>query len=368
MNGEKLQQRILGLASQGPGSNDEQRLIDILRGRPMSLFPFHRSTTLAKLFSAVRLLERLSRRDSDLVVLEGTGIAAGGPLLLSRFLGGPPFVVGTGDAIGPFVAGRAPILGPLFSTYERALYRYSAGVIAWTPYLAGRALTFGAPRTVTAPGWAPHPLSPNEASEARRLIRRGLGIPDRSIVIGIVGSLDWNPRYRYCYGAELVRAAVRLRRQDVVFLVVGGGSGLEYLRKESNACPNVLLPGKIPRREVSQYLAAMDIASLPQSRDRVGAFRYSTKLPEYVAAGLPMLTGQLPVAYDLGLDAFFRLPGAAPWSDVYIEALKDLLESLRPEMISKASAAARDLNVMFGLEDQRNRVSALVEDIVAEAR
>ena len=51
--------------------------------------------------------------------------------------------------------------------------------------------------------------------------------------------------------------------------------------------------------EVVDYLAAFDLASLPQSVDRVGSFRYSTKLCEYLAVGLPIITGQIPAAYDL---------------------------------------------------------------------
>ena len=49
------------------------------------------------------------------------------------------------------------------------------------------------------------------------------------------------------------------------------------------------------------HLAAFDLASLPQSVDGVGSFRYTTKLSEYLAAGLPIVTGQIPAAYDLTL-------------------------------------------------------------------
>ena len=45
---------------------------------------------------------------------------------------------------------------------------------------------------------------------------------------------------------------------------------------------------------MGEFLAAFDLASLPQSVDRVGSFRYSTKLSEYLAAGLPIVTSQIP--------------------------------------------------------------------------
>jgi hypothetical protein len=52
----------------------------------------------------------------------------------------------------------------------------------------------------------------------------------------------------------------------------------------------------VARDAVPDYLAAFDVASLPQSCDQIGAFRYTTKLPEYLAAKLPIVTGELPVA------------------------------------------------------------------------
>ena len=52
------------------------------------------------------------------------------------------------------------VSGRLAQAYERLLMRLSAGCIAWSPYLAGRALTLGAPRAMTAASWADAPLRP----------------------------------------------------------------------------------------------------------------------------------------------------------------------------------------------------------------
>ena len=79
---------------------------------------------------------------------------------------------------------------------------------------------------------------------------------------------------------------------------------------------------------MSRYLAAMDFASLPQSRDGVGMFRYTTKISEYAAAGLPIVTGRLPLAYDLDDGTMIRLPGFAPWSPQYIAAMADLMNEV----------------------------------------
>ena len=61
----------------------------------------------------------------------------------------------------------------------------------------------------------------------------------------------------------------------------------------------------------------MDVASLPQSVDGVGSFRYTTKLSEYLAARLPVVTGEIPLAFDLDDGWMWRLPGDAPWEERY---------------------------------------------------
>ena len=134
------------------------------------------------------------------------GLAGGAALILARAVFGQRYVVSSGDAVGPWVATRSRLLGPVFGLYERVLCRLAAGFIGWTPYLVGRALTFGTPRGVTAAGWAPFPRTPAELTDARQRVRSALGIPANALVIGIAGSMVWTPRYQFCYGMELVRA------------------------------------------------------------------------------------------------------------------------------------------------------------------
>jgi hypothetical protein len=336
--------RILAFSTQGTGGNDELRLRALLTNFRVEYFPFDyaaKRNSLAKL--------RRALRDCDLAVMEGTGIAGGLALLSS----GRPFVVSSGDAVGPFIASKSPLLAPLFSFYERLLCRRSRGFIGWTPYLTGRALTFGAPRAMTAAGWSPH-------DRPGRSLRTQLGISPDSLVIGIVGALDWNTRAGYCYGWELARALDRVARKNVVALIVGGGSGMEKLSGE-----RVILTGPVPRAEIPDYLATMDIASLPQSCDQLGSFRYSTKLPEYVAAKLPVVTGQLPMAYDLDCGWMWRLPGRAPWDPAYIRALAELLDRVTDADIASRRAAIPVNPPEFDRDRQIRRVTNFIGDILS---
>jgi hypothetical protein len=350
--------RVAGFATQGTASNDEQRLTRLLSEvEGAEVWPLERR---GRLTTALRLAGRIARERPDLVVMEGTGILGGAVLLAARLLG-TRYVVSSGDAVGPFIAGAARGAGWLGGAYERLLCRACAGFVGWTPYLTGRALTFGAPRAMTAPGWGLPPAAPGD----RARVRESWGVDDRDLVFGIVGSLTWSSRYGYCYGMELVRAAARVTRADVAVVVVGDGDGREQLQQAiaAGGC-RVILPGRVPRDQVPSVLAALDVGSLPQSVDRVGMFRYTTKLPEYLAAGVPVVTGQLPLAYDLDGGWLHRLPGSSPWDERYIAALAELMNGAERGEIERLRDQVPRALPLFDEAAQLRRFAAFVSDIL----
>ncbi|HEX5271939.1 MAG TPA: glycosyltransferase, partial [Gemmataceae bacterium] len=354
--------RLLVFSTLGSGSNEEARIRDLLRQFRPEVFPFDRTQKVrmfCRLFGAIR------RARPDLVVMEGTGVAGGACLILARVLLGCRYVVSSGDAVGPWVGGQVRALGPLFGLYERVLCRLAAGFIGWTPYLAGRALTFGAGRAMTAAGWSPFVRSPAEQAADRARTRSRLGIPPENLVIGIAGSMAWTRRYGYCYGRELVEAARRVSRGDVSFLLVGDGVGRSRLEARSGGLPpgRVIFLGRVPQEELPAYYAAMDVGSLPQSMDRVGSFRYTTKLSEYLAFRLPVITGQVPLAYDLDGGWLWRLPGQAPWTEEYVAALARLIDGLTPDELAEKRAAVPAAPPDFDYTRQAARATMFVRDL-----
>jgi hypothetical protein len=354
---------LVCFATKGSGSNEDDRIRTLLSPLRPRVFEFDRAS---KRRSFVRLLDELRSTRPDIVVMEGTGIAGGVALLIAHCLWDTAFVISSGDAVAPFVGARRPVLRPIATIYEQLLYRWSSGFIGWTPYLVGRALTWGAPRAMTAAGWAPHP----PRDELRDQTRHCLGIPASAIVFGLVGALEWNPRVGYCYGHELVQAVSRVNRDDVYVLVAGGGTGGPYLKDAAGPLlgGRVLLPGPIPQTQVPAYLSAMDVVSLPQSVDGVGSFRYTTKVSEYLSARRPMVTNQIPLAYDFGEDWLWRLPGEAPWDEQYIAALAALMTSVTPAQIRARSTAIPESVPAFDRDSQQRHVVSFVEDIVARDR
>jgi glycosyltransferase involved in cell wall biosynthesis len=350
--------RVVYFATQGSGHSDEERIAALLEAVGAERIQFNRGR---KTLSFLSLLRALLSDRPDLVVMEGTGIAGGLAVIAARLLGGVPYAVSSGDAVSPFVALEHPRLAPLAAVYERLLCRLSAGFIGWSPYLVGRALTLGAPRGMTAAGWAPA-----AADVDRAAAREELGIPAEAIVFGLVGNLVWVDGIDYCYGRELVEAVLRTDRDDLRVLVVGDGEGLERLAAIAGDefGRRILLPGRVPRESVSRYLAAIDVASLPQSVDGVGSFRYTTKISEYLAAGLPVVTGQIPLAYDLDDGWIWRLPGESPWDPHYLAALAELMQGVsRVDVEAKRAGLPAGLP-LFDRERQRRQVAEFVRDLL----
>jgi hypothetical protein len=354
--------RVLCFATAGHGSNDEARILALLEELQPELFPFDRARKPAMVKA---LLNAIRRTRPDIVVMEGTGIAGGLAVIAARRFLGVPYIVSSGDAVGPFLALRRPWIAPLTRRYERALARFSAGFVGWSPYHVGRAMTLGAPRACTAAGWS----DLGRPTAGREAVRAQYGIPSDALVFGIVGSMNWTERVGYCYGAELVRAIERVRRDDVYVLAVGGGNGYERLKAmPGGRDPRVILPGPKPRAELADILAAIDVGSLPQSVDEVGGLRYTTKISEYMQARLPIVTGQIPLAYDFDPGWIWRLPGDAPWDSRYVAALAELMESLDRATLARAREAVPADDAIFDRARQRERVAAFVRETVGAVR
>jgi Glycosyl transferases group 1/Glycosyl transferase 4-like domain len=349
---------VVCFATQGTGHGEEARIKALLGKVGAEALPFNRMKRARSAWTLLRLL--LTRRP-DLVVMEGTGVAGGVPLISARILADVPYVVSSGDAVGPYIRLTHPRLAPAAAIYERLLCRLSAGYIGWTPYLVGRALTFGAPRAITAANWSA-PARPQE--RGRR--REELDIPAGALVFGLVGSLEWTEGIDYCYGRELVDAVLKVERDDLRVIILGDGSGRDRLRAIAGdeLGKRVLLPGRIPRESVTSYLAAMDVASLPQSVDGVGSFRYTTKISEYLGAGLPLVTGQTPLSYDLDEGWIWRLAGDAPWDPRYIADLADLMQTLTPKELAIKRQAVQTFLPAFDRERQEKQVGQFVTDLL----
>lgn len=358
--------KILVFATKGSGSNEEKRITQLLQNFDLDIVAFDPKH---KFKSYLQILRQARQTEPYLIAMEGTGIFGGLACLWLRFRG-IPYVFSSGDAIAPFLALNYPFLSPLTILYEGMLYRFCRGFIGWTPYLVGRALTFGAAKAITAAGWVHFERSRTDLNASREAIRTELGIPHNAIVFGLLGAIVWNQRVNYCYGYELVRALDKIQRQDIYVLIVGDGSGLDILKKLADNDLNKIrtkFTGNVPLEKVLDYMAVMDVASLPQSVDGVGSFRYTTKICEYIAAGLPTIISQVPVSYDVCGDWVWRLPGDKPWEDKYIDAIAHLMQNITHADIDLKQQAIPENLYDFNMQAQVMKVTNFIQDLFPQS-
>ncbi len=132
---------------------------------------------------------------------------------------------------------------------------------------------------------------PREEPELRRKYNL-----EGSVVIGILGSLIWSPRFQMCYGWELIELIQLLRNRPVKGLVIGDGSGLDQLKVQCAAHgieDRIVFVGRVAYDDLPRFINMMDICLSTQSNDIPGQVRTTGKLPIYLACGRYVLASNV---------------------------------------------------------------------------
>ena len=338
--------KVLCIVTAGKGNQDElraRRLTGLLKAEITYYFVDRTVPRFAALQEIYHLLKSVQW---DLVYQEGTGIAGGINVILAAMLREQPFVISSGDPIAGFFLTTGGLWqGKIMEIYERLLYKTCTGFIGWTPYLTGAAMKMGAKRAVTVEGAVDLNVFYGYESERRREVRQKYGIPENHVVCGIVGSLKWVPRQSRCQGYELVETLKRLRREDVSMLIVGDGTGKSRLEQAipEELRSRVILTGRVPQTEVVDTINAMDIGFVTQIMGKLGNYRLSTKLPEYLACGVPIAMSPVPGFYDYAATAGWPLPPYHPTSEQFYQNCALWIDRLSWEEIREKGQKAREI-------------------------
>ena len=338
--------QILCLVAAGGGGLDELRARQLGGALNGEVLYFFVDRSLSRQAATRQVNDAVRSRPWDLVYQEGTGIAAGLGLIRAARGQKRHCLVSVGDPVsGFFQVTKGPVHGRFFDIYERLLYRSCTGVVGWTPYLTGRALQMGARRAATVEGGADldvfTPASPAESLAARQRFKL---TPDH-LVLGVVGSLRWTARQSYCYGLELVATLKRVTRPDISVLIVGDGDGRAQLERlvPDTLRSRVVFTGRLPQADVVQAMQAMDIGFITQTLDALGSYRLTTKLPEYLACGLPVAMSPIPGFYDYAAPAGWALPPFHPASAEFHAGCAAWLDGLDRREVSLKAALARPI-------------------------
>jgi len=183
-------------------------------------------------------------------------------------------------------------------------------------------------------------------------------------VIGILGSLIWNPRSQMCYGSELIEVIDRLRDRPVKGVVIGDGSGLAVLKRECLARgleDRIVFLGALPYDELPRFLNLMDVCLSTQTNDLVGQVRTTGKLPLYLASGRFVLASAVGEATRV-LPSEMLLPYHGSKDTGYPGRLASRIEALleHPEDLNQPELSTRIAQTHF----EYNGLTARLQDTI----
>lgn len=217
-------------------------------------------------------------------------IAAGFYRLVSRCR----VVIDTGDAIHALsksTGERGPLGIWLTGLLERFAFRISDRVVVRSHPHQEMLAREGTLAVAIPDGVDTREFCPRDEPD----LRAQLGL-DGVVVIGILGSLVWSPRWRMCYGWELIELIRQLPNRAVKGLIVGDGSGLSELKAQCAALgieDRIVFAGRIAYHDLPRYINLMDICLSTQSNDVPGQVRTTGKLPIYLACGRFVLSSNV---------------------------------------------------------------------------
>lgn len=261
-----------------------------------------------------------------------------------------PVVLDTGDAVAELgrSLGRSPLGILATDALESFAHRTARRIVVRGTFHRELLLERGLRHVdVVRDGVDTEQVRPRDGAPVRE--RLGLG---PSLVVGVLGSLTWNPRYQLVYGWDLVEALAALRELDVRGLVVGDGDGepkLRDLARRLGVEDRLAFTGRVPMSEIGSWLAAADVWLSTQTNDVPGRVRTTGKLPLYMAAGRFVIATDVGEAKLLLPDAM-RLPYSGikdpKWPRRLAERIRQLVE--RPSELALArglrEVAVRELD------------------------
>jgi glycosyltransferase involved in cell wall biosynthesis len=111
------------------------------------------------------------------------------------------------------------------------------------------------------------------------------------LVLGLIGSLNWNQKTNSCYGMDLIEIIKILKDSlniPICGIIIGDGSGLCKLVQKARDLGiehDLEFPGRIDYSELPTWITKFNIALSSQSNDLAGQVRTTGKLPLYLASG-----------------------------------------------------------------------------------
>lgn len=200
------------------------------------------------------------------------------------------------------------------------------------------------------------PRQPDDAAHLQD-VRRRLGIPPNRLLVGYLGLLA-----PYQGTDDLIRAAqlVLQRNPGAHFLVMGfpNENAYRHAAHAAGLANHMHFTGRIPYADAPEMLRVLDIAVAPKRSESEG----NGKVLNYMAAGLPVVAYDGPVARELLGSAGLRVPvGSA--EDLAHALLRYLAD---PDLRTRhAHALRRRVERLYGWDRQIQHVIRVYDALQA---
>jgi len=232
----------------------------------------------------------------DLLYLLNTAMPGCTVALKQKWFSKRPYLLDTGDVIYEMAksAGTTPWWKiPALGLVEDLTQDHAAGIIVrgskHQEYLRGLGYKHV---HLIRDGCSPAP-SPAPEAVAQLKLQLNLTAP---LIVGLMGSLTFSPTLQICYGWDLVEALTQLPENAVQCVIIGDGTGREWLEEKAKTLgvwSRIRFCGRIPYEQVPLYLRVLDVALSTQTNNLAGQVRTTGKLPEYMAASCYVLASKV---------------------------------------------------------------------------
>jgi glycosyltransferase involved in cell wall biosynthesis len=214
-------------------------------------------------------------------------------------------------------------------------------------------------------------FAPRRDDPAVRALRSRHGLEGK-FVVGIVGSIHYNPAIDWYYGWDLAAALALIPpARPVVGVVVGDGPGrhaLEAARDRLNLGDRLKLVGRATRDEVPLWVNVFDVGLSTQTDDPVGWGRTTAKLPEYLGCGTVVVATDVGEAHRWLAPSGQTLTYRGLRDDGYPERLAKRFETLLDADLGPLRLHNRALaERLFDYDILRRRLAAFLAGGPAES-
>jgi len=165
-------------------------------------------------------------------------------------------------------------------------------------------------------------------------------------IVGYVGGI-----HRWVDQALLARTAERL--PHTTFALVGP---VQTDVSTLEACANVRLLGARPHADVPRYIKGFDVALIPYESSEYTASVYPTKLNEYLAMGVPVVSTDLPEVRRFN-DDHGNIVAVATGAEAFVRAIDDAVADQSANAVARRVEVARENS----WERRIARMSAVIE-------